>query len=345
MVAQRHQILVSFATHLRVSGWLIAATTFAETKCHGGNGLKTILVTGGAGFIGAHLARRLLETGREVVVLDDLSSGKRDNVPKAATFINGSILDKEVVRGALSGVDACIHLAAVASVEKCNRELTHSHAINITGFLNLVEEIAKSGTKRTVVYASSAAVYGASQNLPLSEEGKCVPLSPYGADKLSCELHARAAYEVYGLSTTGLRFFNVFGPGQDPQSPYSGVITKFAQRLGNNEDIVIYGDGMQTRDFVYVADVVEALIRSAERIPDGARILNVCSGVETSINELARIMIEETRSQCAISYVDGLLGEVRRSQGCTQALQAELDHRCRTDLRAGLAQLLTQGRQ
>ncbi|MCY1236912.1 UDP-N-acetylglucosamine 4-epimerase [compost metagenome] len=158
-------------------------------------------------------------------------------------------------------------------------------------------------------------------------------------------MHARAAYEVYGLSTTGLRFFNVFGPGQDPQSPYSGVITKFAQRLGNNEDIVIYGDGKQTRDFVYVADVVEALIRSAERIPDGARILNVCSGVETSINELAQIMIEETKSQCAISYVNGLLGEVRRSQGCTQALQAELDHRCRTDLRAGLAQLLTQGRQ
>lgn len=302
------------------------------------------MVTGGAGFIGSHLTRRLLETGRDVVVLDDLSSGKRDNVPNAAKFINGSILDRQVVRSALPGVDACIHLAAVASVEKCNRQLTHSHAINITGFLNLVEEIVNSGNKRTIVYASSAAVYGASQDLPLSEEGKCVPLSPYGADKLSCELHARAAYEVYGLSTTGLRFFNVFGPGQDPQSPYSGVITKFVQRLKNNEDIVIYGDGTQTRDFVYVGDVVEALIRSADRAANGARVLNVCSGVETSINDLARIMIEETKSGCGIAHVDGLLGEVRRSQGCTHALEAELDHRCRTDLRVGLAQLLA-GRQ
>lgn len=309
------------------------------------SGLKKILVTGGAGFIGHHLARRLLDTGRDVVVLDDLSSGRRDNVPGAATFIKGSILDREVVEEALSGVDACIHLAAVSSVEKCNRQLTSSHAVNITGFLNLVEAIADSGAKRTVVYASSAAVYGASQNLPLSEEGRCAPLSPYGADKLSCELHARAAYEVYGISTTGLRFFNVFGPGQDSQSPYSGVIANFAQRLSNYENIMIYGDGMQTRDFVYVDDVVEALIRSVETRRDGARVLNVCSGVETSINDLARLMIEETKSNCGIHHVDGLLGEVRHSQGCTRALQAALDFRCRTDLRAGLAQLLAPIRQ
>ncbi|MBZ7925879.1 NAD-dependent epimerase/dehydratase family protein [Ensifer adhaerens] len=310
-----------------------------------GNGFETILVTGGAGFIGAHLARRLLETGRQVVVLDDLSSGKQDNVPPAATFIKGSVLDMEAVREALALVDACIHLAAVASVERCNQQLTSSHAVNITGFLNLVEAIANSGTKQPLVYASSAAVYGASQSLPLSEEGRCVPLSPYGADKFSCELHARAAYEVYGISTTGLRFFNVFGPGQDPRSPYSGVITKFAQRLSRDENIVIYGDGTQTRDFVYVEDVVEALIRSVERPPVGARVLNVCSGVETSINDLARIMIEETKSGCGIDYVDGLLGEVRRSQGCVRAFQEALDYRCRTDLRVGLAQLLAPDRR
>ncbi|WVT77330.1 NAD-dependent epimerase/dehydratase family protein (plasmid) [Sinorhizobium chiapasense] len=310
-----------------------------------GSGLKKILVTGGAGFIGQHLVRRLLETGRQVVVLDDLSSGKRGNVPLAATFIIGSILDREVIEEALCGVDACIHLAAVASVEKCNRQLTSSHAINITGFLNLVEAIANSGAKRTIVYASSAAVYGVSQSLPLSEEGRCAPLSPYGADKLSCELHARAAYEVYGISTTGLRLFNVFGPGQDSQSPYSGVIARFAQRLSNNENVVIHGDGMQTRDFVYVDDVIEALIRSVERRPDGARVLNVCSGVETSINDLARVMIEETKSGCGVDHVDGLPGEVRRSRGCVRALQAELDFRCRTDLRAGLAQLLAPIRQ
>lgn len=307
--------------------------------------MRTILVTGGAGFIGAHLARRLLQIGHNVVVLDDLSSGTLGNIPEAANFIEGSILDREVVRAALCGVDACIHLAAVASVERCNRQLTSSHAINITGFLNIVEEVVNSGVNRPLVYASSAAVYGASQDLPLSEGGRCVPLSPYGADKLSCELHARAAYEVYGISTTGLRFFNVFGPGQDPQSPYSGVITKFAQRLKNNENIAIYGDGTQTRDFVYVDDVVEALIRAVTRRQNGASVVNVCSGVETTINDLARIMIEATNSRCSIEHVDGLLGEVRRSRGCMQALQSELDYRCRTDLRTGLTLLLRQGRQ
>lgn len=309
------------------------------------NDLRTILVTGGAGFIGAHLARRLSQIGHNVVVLDDLSSGKLGNIPEAAAFIEGSILDREVVRTALRGVDACIHLAAVASVERCNRQLTSSHAINITGFLNIVEEVVNSGVNRPLVYASSAAVYGASQDLPLSEGGRCVPLSPYGADRLSCELHARAAYEVYGISTTGLRFFNVFGPGQDPQSPYSGVITKFAQRLKNNENIAIYGDGTQTRDFVYVDDVVEALIRAVTRRQDGASVVNVCSGVETTINDLARIMIEATNSGCSIEHVDGLLGEVRRSRGCVQALQSALDYRCRTDLRTGLTRLLRQERQ
>lgn len=302
--------------------------------------MNRIMVTGGAGFIGANLARRLLQTGHDVVVLDDLSSGKPENIPSGATLVEGSILDRETVQRALAGVDACIHLAAVASVERCNRQLTSSHAINITGLLTIVEELARTGTKLPLVYASSAAVYGASQDLPLSEDGKCVPLSPYGADKLSCELHTRAAYEVYGLSTTGLRFFNVFGPGQDPSSPYSGVITKFAQRLKNNENITIYGDGMQTRDFVYVDDVVEALIRAVGSDRQGATVINVCSGVETTINDLARIMIEETNSPCGIEHVDGLLGEVRRSKGCAQALQTILGYQCRTDLRTGLARLL-----
>lgn len=302
--------------------------------------MRRILVTGGAGFIGAHLTRRLLQGGYKVVVLDDLSSGKPGNVPANATLIEGSVLDQASVAKALADVDACVHLAAIASVERCNRQLTSSHAVNITGFLNIVEALAQSGARLPLVYASSAAVYGASQDLPLSEDGRCVPLSPYGADKLSCELHARAAYEVYGISTTGLRFFNVFGPGQDPASPYSGVITKFAQRLKNNENVTIYGDGNQTRDFVYVGDVVEALFRAVTRGREGATVLNVCRGVETTINELAQIMIEETNSGCRIEHIDGLLGEVRRSKGNAHALQEILDYQCQTDLRSGLAEFL-----
>lgn len=302
--------------------------------------MKRILVTGGAGFIGAHLVRRLIKAGYDVTVLDDLSSGKRENVPRAATFIEGSVLDRDAVRRALANVDACIHLAAISSVERCKRQLTSSHAINITGFLTIIEELAHSGAHFPLVYASSAAVYGASQELPLSEAGRCIPLSPYGADKLSCELHARSAYEVYGIASLGLRFFNVYGPGQDPSSPYSGVIAKFAARLERGENIAIHGDGRQTRDFVHVDDVVEALLHALGRWDTGARIVNVCSGVETSISDLARIMIEETGSRSDITYIDGLSGEVRRSRGCVEALHAKIDYRCVTDLRAGLARLL-----
>ncbi|WP_158665119.1 NAD-dependent epimerase/dehydratase family protein [Ensifer adhaerens] len=302
--------------------------------------MKRILVTGGAGFIGANLTRKLLHLGYDVVVLDDLSSGKIENLPKTAAFIEGSVLDRDAVRRALADVDACVHLAAISSVERCKRQLTSSHAINITGFLTIIEELARSRAHLPLVYASSAAVYGASQELPLSETGNCIPLSPYGADKLSCELHARAAYEVYGISSLGLRFFNVYGPGQDPASPYSGVIAKFAERLARGENITIHGDGRQTRDFVHVDDVVEALLHAIGHWDTGARIVNVCSGVETSISDLARIMIEETDSGSDITYVDGLLGEVRRSRGCVQALHAKLDYRCATDLRAGLARLL-----
>ncbi|OCP10177.1 hypothetical protein BC374_15395 [Ensifer sp. LC13] len=305
-----------------------------------GNVLKRVLVTGGAGFIGAHLVRKLLQLGYGVTVLDDLSSGKRENVPNAATFVEGSILDSGSVRQALADADACIHLAAVSSVERCKRQLTSSHAINQTGFLRIIEELTLSRSALPLVYASSAAVYGASQDLPLSEHGNCAPLSPYGADKLSCELHARAAYEVYGISTMGLRFFNVYGPGQDPASAYSGVIAKFAEGLKRGEEITIHGDGYQTRDFVYVDDVVGALVQAIGRWQTGASIINVCSGVETSINDLARIMIEETNARSGIRHVDGLLGEVRRSKGSVHALNAKLDYQCRTDLRTGLARLL-----
>ncbi|QRY65449.1 NAD-dependent epimerase/dehydratase family protein (plasmid) [Ensifer sp. PDNC004] len=302
--------------------------------------MKRILVTGGAGFIGAHLARRLIKAGYDVTILDDLSSGKRENIPQAATFIEGSVLDRDAVRRALANVDACIHLAAISSVERCKRQLTSSHAINITGFLTIIEELAHSGAHFPLVYASSAAVYGASQELPLSEAGRCIPLSPYGADKLSCELHARSAYEVYGIASLGLRFFNVYGPGQDPSSPYSGVIAKFAERLERGENITIHGDGRQTRDFVHVDDVVEALLHALGRRDTGARIVNVCSGVETSISDLARIMIEETGSRSDLTYIDGLLGEVRRSRGCVETFYATLGYRCATDLRTGLARLL-----
>ncbi|MGN7805317.1 NAD-dependent epimerase/dehydratase family protein [Ensifer sp. 22521] len=302
--------------------------------------LKRILVTGGAGFIGTHLVRKLVELEYDVVILDNLSSGKLAEIPQAAVFIEGSVLDSHAVQRALTEVDACIHLAAVASVEKCNKQLKLSHQTNITGFLCIVEEIVRSGKPIPLVYASSAAVYGGTEDLPLSEERRCIPLSPYGVDKLSCELHARAAYEVFGITTTGLRFFNVYGPGQDPLSPYSGVITKFAEQVTNGRDITIFGDGSQTRDFVYVDDIVEALIRAASAAATGANVINVCSGIETSINELAQAMISETNSRSKIEYHGNLAGEVKYSRGCVKNLRRTLNYECHTSLRDGLSLLL-----
>ncbi|MDO1559015.1 NAD-dependent epimerase/dehydratase family protein [Brevundimonas sp. 2R-24] len=301
--------------------------------------MKRAMVTGGAGFIGGHLVRRLLSEGVEVTVLDDLSSGKRETVPPEARFIQGDVLDPAAVAEAMEDAQACFHLAAVASVVRCNEALIASHMVNVTGMLRMVEAITAAGRPIRLVYASSAAVYGASQDLPLAETAATTPLSPYGADKLGCELHARAAWEVCRVTSTGFRFFNVYGPGQDPTSPYSGVISKFADRLLANQPVTIFGDGLQSRDFVYVADVVEGLVRAARSDETGARVLNICTGSEVTILELARVMAEAFNRPPVINHVDGLSGEVRHSRGDATRLEAALGYRPRTTLAEGLGKL------
>lgn len=305
---------------------------------------RRALVTGGAGFIGRALAARLLREGAEVTVLDDLSSGDASRLDRGACLMEGSVTDPGRVAEAMAGADAVFHLAAIASVARCNEDLAASHRVNLGGFVNVLEAAAAREQRPALVYASSAAVYGDNPETPLREDARLRPLSPYGADKLGCELHASAAATVLGLRSTGLRFFNVYGPGQDPGSPYSGVISLFhrAARLG--EGVTIFGDGGQTRDFVFVDDVVEALLSAAAREKgEAAEILNVCTGRETTVLDLAARLARLTGKTMPVAHAPARAGDIRRSSGDPARLEAILGRRPGTDLSAGLAQLVERG--
>ncbi len=301
--------------------------------------MTTYLVTGGCGFIGSHLCKALLSRGDAVRVLDDLSTGSLANLPAAATVIQGDVADPQLVRQALAGVGGCFHLAAVASVELSNRDWLHTHRTNLTGAIT-VFDAAIAGASVPVVYASSAAVYGESLSLPLCESSEKQPLSAYGADKFGCELHARAAGKVHRLRSVGLRFFNVYGPGQDPKSSYSGVISIFCERIRRGEPIEIFGDGRQTRDFIFVADVVAALLRAMDARLSGGPVLNICTGHATSVLGLARTIASLCGQHLAIRFRPGRDGDIAHSYGDPTAGRQALGLGTSTELRFGLAATL-----
>jgi len=275
------------------------------------------LVTGGAGFIGSHLTDTLLKRGDRVRVLDNLSTGKRENLDPRAVLTVGDIADAETVAQAMDGVDGCFHLAAVASVELGNRDWLGTHRANLTGAITVFDAARRAQPDRTVpvVYASSAAVYGDNPELPLAETAQTRPMSAYGADKLGCELHGRVAAMVHGVRTVGCRFFNVYGPRQDPGSPYSGVISIFFNRIGSGQGITIFGDGGQTRDFIYVADVVDALLRAMGQETPGASVFNVCTGKTTSLLELAAAIGRVFGQTPQIAFGATRVGDIRESLG------------------------------
>lgn len=306
--------------------------------------LRRVLVTGGAGFIGRALTSRLVRGGAEVTVLDDLSSGDARRLDPAARLVEGSVTDAEQVARAVAGADAVFHLAAIASVARCNEDLSASHRVNLGGFVNILEASAGRQARPALVYASSAAVYGDNPETPLQETAQTRPLSPYGADKLGCELHAAAAATVHGVRSTGLRFFNVYGPGQDPGSPYSGVISRFHDAAARGVGLTIFGDGLQTRDFVFVEDVVDSLLAAANRAEgEPAAVLNVCTGRETSILELAASLSGLTGRPLDITHAEGRAGDIRRSAGDPANLARILGARPATPLAAGLKILVEQG--
>jgi UDP-glucose 4-epimerase len=302
--------------------------------------MSTFLVTGGAGFIGSHLTQALIAQGDTVRVLDDLSTGHRHNLPPAATLIEGDVADQAAVAQAIEGVDGCFHLAAIASVEKGINDWLGCHRTNITGTITVFDAIRRAGRKVPVVYASSAAVYGDAP-VPITETAAQAPLSAYGADKYGCELHARVATHVHTIPTAGFRFFNVYGPRQDPKSPYSGVISIFCQRIAAGLPINIFGDGEQTRDFVYVGDVVRALLAGMALKSSDSPVFNVCTGVPTSVGTLAHLVAELTGKSLRIDYLPPRAGEIRHSLGAPEAADAALGTEGRMPLRQGLGEVLT----
>ncbi len=303
------------------------------------------LVTGGCGFIGSHVADALLAAGSGVRILDDLSTGARANAPRGAEVIVGDVADGSAVEAAMAGMDGCFHLAAIASVQMGLEDWAGTHRVNLGGTIHVFEAArrARAGEPVPVVYASSAAVYGDNPEVPLAEAAAPSPISAYGADKLGCELHGRVAAEAHGVPTAGLRFFNVYGPRQDPGSPYSGVISIFADRIGKGEEVTIYGDGGQVRDFVYVGDVVRALLAAMAALDPAApawAVYNVCAGRAISVNELAATLGAISRVEPRIRHAPARAGDIRTSIGDPAKAAAALGFEARTTLADGLAATL-----
>jgi UDP-glucose 4-epimerase len=301
--------------------------------------MATYLVTGGCGFIGSHLCKALLSRGDAVRVLDDLSTGSLAGLPASAAFIQGDVADPDLVRTALAGVDGCFHLAAVASVELSNREWLRTNRTNLTGTITVFDAAMAAG-RIPVVYTSSAAVYGDCPSLPLRESSEKQPLSAYGADKFGSELHARVAGKVHRLRSVGLRLFNVYGPGQSPKSPYSGVISIFCERIRRGEPIEVFGGGRQTRDFIFVADVVTALLRAMGVRLSGEPVFNICTGSGTSVLEVARTIASLCGQDLAIRFRPEREGEIGHSYGDPTAAKQALGLGSSTELRVGLAATL-----
>ncbi len=300
------------------------------------------VVTGGAGFIGSHLAEALADEGHAVVIVDDFSTGNKENLRWAealdrVTVFDGSITDITLLREACAGADGVFHEAAIASVPKSVADPVGSNAVNVDGTLNVLVAARDTGVRK-VVLASSAANYGDNPNLPLKETEEPRPQSPYAAQKLMDEYYARLFTDLYGLKTTCLRYFNVYGPRQDPSSPYSGVISIFINRITAGVPITIYGDGTQTRDFIYVGDVVRANIRAMASEYCG--VLNVAGGQETSLNELAKVIMECTGNSCDIRYDAPREGDIHRSLADTRRLEATIGRVAECSLTDGLSRTI-----
>jgi len=300
------------------------------------------LVTGGCGFIGSHLVERLLAEDHAVSVLDDLSTGRPGNLPAAARLTVGCVTAAAAVARAGERVDGVFHLAAIASVTRSNDEWPWTHRVNQSGTVTVLDMARER--RLPVVYASSAAVYGAQAAIPLAETLPPAPLTAYGADKLGSELHGRVAAVIHGISTVGLRLFNVYGPRQRPDSPYSGVISIFVDRVRRGLPLKLHGDGRQTRDFVYVGDVVRAFSLAMEHCRAApvaeVAVANVCTGRGTSIAALADRLMTVAGRQVPIERTAGRVGDIPVSVGDPALVAALLGFRATTGLDAGLAALL-----
>ena len=300
------------------------------------------LITGGAGFIGSHIATFLVENGHQVVVLDNLSSGKRDNLAHLGdrvTLSVGDIRDADRVRQVTEGCELVFHQAAVVSVPYSVEHPEETNAVNIDGTFNVLRAAHAQGARR-VVLASSAAIYGEDPALPKREDMVPAPVSPYGAQKITGEYFAQVFSHTYGLEAVALRYFNVFGPRQDPSSPYSGVISIFADRLLSGATPIIFGDGEQSRDFIYVDNVVQANWLAATVPAAAGRVYNVGLGQQTSLNTLLSTMAGAVGRQVEAEYRENRAGDIRHSMADMSRIKQELGFDPTVSVEQGLANLV-----
>ena len=295
-----------------------------------------VLVTGGAGFIGSHSAEALLEHGARVTVLDNFSTGKRDNLPahERLSVVEGDIRDRAALDRALAGVTHVLHLAAQISVRSSVEDPVNSCSHNVMGFVNVLDAARSRGVRR-VVFASSAAVYGVPARLPLDEESPLAPISPYGLEKQIDEQYGTLFGELYGLSTFALRYFNVYGPRQDPASQYAGVISKFAALIGRREPLTVFGDGGQSRDFVYVKDVARCNVAALGG--DYSGVCNVGTGRHVTLLELIDALAARTGVTPEVNFAAPVSGDIRHSAMVPERLRSLLGYVPQTTLAAGLA--------
>ncbi len=303
--------------------------------------MTTSLVTGGAGFIGSHLVEALVARGDRVLVYDDLSAGRLDNLAAVSSqveFVRGDIRDAGSLRHAMTGVQLVFHLAAQSSVSQSVEDPLTTHEVNATGTL-LVLLAAREARAERVIYASSAAVYGPPSSLPLLEDMPMNPQSPYAVSKLAGETYCRAFTGLYGLSTVSLRFFNVFGPRQDPDSPYASVVPAFVDCLRSGRTATLYGSGEQTRDFVSVVSVVSACLQASNRAGIDGEVFNIGGGEPTTLRALIKILEDLAGTPLATHHAPERRGDLLHSWCSVEKAKTRLGF-APGPLRAGLADVL-----
>ena len=300
---------------------------------------RIALVTGGAGFIGSHIAAALGASGMRVRVLDDLSTGHRENIDEIGgdiEFIQGSVADQDLLSKILDGVEVIFHEAAIPSVPRSVEEPRQTHIASVDGTFSLLVAARDKGVRR-VVYAASSSAYGDQPTLPKDEEMLPDPLSPYAVAKLVGEYYCKVFTRCYGLETVALRYFNVFGPRQDPGSQYSGVVSRFISCLLSGERPVIYGDGEQSRDFTYIENVVAANLSAANAPGASGKVINVANGERITLNQLLAELKELTGKQdVTAEYLEPRVGDVRHSLADNTMARELLGYEVKVGLREGL---------